>query len=187
MKRMIMSIAALLLVLSAGQALAQSGVTEIGFDMAFSYETESELFGISLPVGGQFETLTGPQGGVRAGFFLSDAVAIEPATSFSLLSGNDDSATAWAFATKLQYHFSTDPTQPRMYVAVGGTFTLFDFSSLDSVTQFGLAGDIGVKLPINEHAGARLAASYTRGFSNDDLDSRNILAALIGISVYLGN
>lgn len=186
MKRMILSAAALLLVVNAGVAFAQSGVTEIGFDMAFSYETESDLFGISLPVGGQLESLTGPQGGVRAGFFVSDAVAIEPSTSFSLLSGNSETATSWAFATKLLYHFSTDPSRARAYLAVGGTFTLFDFSGLDSVTQFGLVGDIGVKLPINEHVGARLAASYTRGFSNQDLESRNILAALFGLSVYLG-
>ena len=73
-----------------------------------------------------------------------------------------------------------------MYVAGGGTFTLFDFGGGDDATQFGVVGDVGVKLPINEHVGARIAASYTHGFDNDDFGNRNILAAVFGISVLLG-
>jgi opacity protein-like surface antigen len=183
--RVVPFLAAGLVIASVDDALAQKGVTELGVDMAFSYETESELFGIMLPGGGSAESIVGPQGAVRIGFFLSDAVSLEPATSFNLLSGDSETLTVWAFALKLQYHFNADPGRARPYLGIGPTFTLVDLGG-ESSSQFGLTGELGVKLPINEHVGARLAASYTRGFENDDFGSRNILAAVFGISVFLG-
>ena len=182
--RQALPVAVLLLFASAVQAIAQRGVTEIGVDMAFAYETETELFGILLPAGGTVENLVGPQGAVRFGFFLSDAVSLEPATSLSLLTGDGETLTSWAFATKLLYHLQTDASRARPYLALGGTFTLV--SNGDSSTQFGGVVDIGVKIPINERVGARLAASYTHGFENDDFYSRNVIAAVFGLSVFLG-
>jgi hypothetical protein len=174
-----------LVVASAGSAVAQKGVTELGVDMAVAYETESEIFSIMLPGGGTTENLYGPQGAFRLGFFLSDAVSLEPATSLSLLSGDGETIWSWAFATKLLYHFTADPSVTRVYLAFGGTFTLFDFGE-ESNTQFGASLDLGAKLPISDRVGGRIAASYTRAFENDDFNTRNILAAIFGISVFLG-
>ena len=181
------SILTAVIVASAGNAMAQQGITELGVDMAAAYETESEIFSIALPGGGTVETILGPQGAVRLGFFLSDAVSLEPATSLSLLSGDGETTFAWAFGTKLLYHFSVDPSKARFYTAVGGTFTLIDLGEfVDSRTQFGASFDLGAKLPISDSVGGRIAASYTRGFGTDSFSSRNILAAIFGISVFLG-
>jgi hypothetical protein len=176
--------------LLAGTARAQQGVTEIGFDMALAYETESEIFSVSVPFGGTFGTLVGPQGGVRVGFFLSDALALEPTVSFQLVSesggdfGDGETSTALGSAVKLVYHFRTDPAASRFFVAGGPTFTWVDLG--DSSTQFGLAGELGVKLPIADRIGARLAAGYMHGFENDDFGSRNVIYGTAGLSVFLG-
>ena len=61
------------LVVSVRPASAQKGVTELGFDMAIAYETESQIFSVTLPLGGSVAALTGPQGGFRAGFELPAA------------------------------------------------------------------------------------------------------------------
>jgi len=179
------ALASLVLLAPIRTASAQQGVTELGVDMAFAYETESETFGIFLPAGGTLENLVGPQGSVRAGFFLSDAVSLEPATSLSFLSGGGDTFTSWALALKLMLHLQTDPSKARPYLAAGGTLNLVDGGG-DSASQLGVVVDVGVKLPIAERIGARLAASYTHGFDNNDFASRNVLAAIFGISMYLG-
>jgi len=176
--------------LLAGTARAQQGVTEIGFDMALAYETESEIFSASLPFGGTLGTLVGPQGGVRVGFFLSDALALEPTVSFQLISygGGDfsdgDTETALGTSVKLLYHFGVDPDATRIYLGAGPTFTWLDLG--DSNTQFGLTGEFGAKLPIASRVGARLAAGYMHGFENDDFGSRNVIYGTAGLSVFLG-
>ena len=104
----------------------------------------------------------------------------------SFASGDGDKIWSWAFATKFLYHFNTDPSVTRFYLAVGGSFTLFDFGPSDSDTQFGASLDLGAKLPISESVGGRIALSYTHGFENDDFANRNIIAAIFGISVFLG-
>jgi hypothetical protein len=171
--------------ISVRPASAQQGVTELGFDMAIAYETESEIFSVSLPLGGSLAALFGPQGGFRAGFFLGDLVSLEPSLNFQLLSGNDETEIAVGSSLRILYHFSADATRSRFFLAAGPTFTLVDFGS-DSSTQFGLNGELGVKLPIADRVGTRLGVGYTRGFETDDFGTRNIIYATAGLSMFLG-
>lgn len=182
--------------LLAGTARAQQGVTEIGFDMALAYETESEIFSLSVPFGGTAGAAVGPQGGLRVGFFLGDALSLEPSVNFQLISygGGDfsdgETTTVLASSVKLLYHFGTNPDASRLYVAAGPTFTWVDID--ESSTQFGLTGEFGVKLPIADRIGARLAAGYMHGFESGDFFSdnyfgeRNVIYGTAGLSVFLG-
>jgi hypothetical protein len=170
------------LVVSVRPASAQKGVTELGFDMALAYETESEVFSVSLPAGGLLSTAYGPQGGFRAGFFLNDVLAIEPALNFQLVSVDDETEIWLGSSVRFLYHFSPDPRDSRFYVAIGPSFTVLD----DDATQLGVLGEFGVKLPIAERVGARLAAGYNHGFENDDLSNRGIIYGTAGLSVLLG-
>jgi hypothetical protein len=173
------------LVVSVRPASAQKGVTELGFDMAIAYETESEVFSVTLPLGGSLAALTGPQGGFRAGFFLGDMVSLEPSLNFQLLSGNDETEIAVGSSLRVLYHFSADATHSRIFLAAGPTFTLVDFGN-ESSTQFGLNGELGVKLPIADRIGARLGVGYTRGFESDEFNTRNIIYGTAGLSMFLG-
>lgn len=174
----------------AGTARAQQGVTEIGFDMALAYETESEIFSLSVPFGGTAGAAVGPQGGLRVGFFLGDAISLEPSVNFQLISSDGETTTVLASSVKLLYHFGTDPDVSRFYVAAGPTFTWVDID--ESSTQFGLTGEFGVKLPIADRIGARLAAGYMHGFESGDFFSdnyfgeRNVIYGTAGLSVFLG-
>lgn len=178
------------IVLMSGTARAQQGVTEIGFDVALAYETESEIFSASLPFGGTLGALVGPQGGIRVGFFLSDALALEPAVNFQLVSysggefADGDTETALGSSVKLIYHFGIEPDVTRVYIGAGPTFTWLDLG--DSNTQFGLTGELGAKLPIADRVGARLAAGFMHGFENDDFGDRNVIYGTAGLSVFLG-
>jgi hypothetical protein len=169
------------LVVSVRPATAQKGVTELGFDMAFAYETESQIFSVTLPLGGSLATIVGPQGGFRVGFFLGDLVSLEPSLNFQLLAGDDDTEVVVGSSLRILYHFSADATRSRFFLAAGPTFSL-----VDSSTQFGLNGELGVKLPIADRIGTRLGVGYTRGFDSDDFNTRNIIYATAGLSMFLG-
>ncbi len=172
--------------------LAQKGSVELGADLSASYnliddidgfETD-DIFQFSLPFGGSTAPLISPQTGFRVGFFVSDAVAIEPVTTFAFLDSGGDNITTWSLAAKLLYHFSPDASRPRFYLGGGGTLSLFSASDSDTETQFGLLGELGVKLPVSDYFGWRLAAGFTRLFESDSLNGQSIIFAAIGFSVF---
>ena len=173
---------------SVRPAFAQQGVTELGFDMAIAYEMESESFSVSLPIGGVVNALFAPPGGLRVGFYLSDAVSVEPSLSvaYLALNGSDNPLTINS-AVKVLYHLSDDPGRTRAYIGAGPSFTFISEGESDS--QFGLLGEIGVKLPISSQVGTRLAAGFMHGFGSDgrfELGDRNIIYLTAGLSVFLG-
>ncbi|MDT8437061.1 MAG: outer membrane beta-barrel protein [Gemmatimonadota bacterium] len=174
-----------LLLATAGSLRAQQGAVEIGVDAAVAYETEAEVFTASAPFGGTIGAFVGPQSGIRVGFFLTDAVALEPVVNFQFVdTSDDDPEAAFASAAKLLYHFSTDPEATRLYVGVGPTLTVINTSDTDS--QFGLTGELGAKVPVQERIGLRFAAGFRHGFDTDDFPETNVIFGTFGLSVFLG-
>ncbi|MEJ2548540.1 MAG: hypothetical protein P8125_12135 [Gemmatimonadota bacterium] len=167
-------------------AFAQQGVTELGFDMALAYETESESFSVSLPIGGVLNSLLAPPGGLRAGFFLSDVTSLEPSLSVAYLALNgSDNPLAISSALKLLYHLSSDPDRTRAYIGVGPSFLYVKDGEQDS-SQFGVLGELGLKIPIAQRVGTRMAAGFMHGFDSDDFSERNMIYLTAGLSVFLG-
>ena len=164
------------------------GGTELGVDMAFSHNMidgiDDNLTQLTLPFGGGQSAFLSPHAGLRAAFYLSPSLAIEPVTTFSYTKLGEGHETAWSFAAKVQYHFSERVTAVRPYLAAGGTFGLLDSNDSDSESQFGVTGEFGLKVPFEDYFGLRVAGGYTRLFENDNLPTQDILFLTVGFSVF---
>ena len=179
-------IATLVLVAASRPAVAQQGVTELGFDMAVAYETTSESFSVSLPIGGVASSVLAPPGGLRVGLHLSDVVSLEPSVSVAYLALNgSDNPLALNSALKLLYHLSGDPDRTRAYVGVGPSFLYLKEGGY-SASQFGLLGELGFKFPVSSRVGTRMAAGFMKGFESDEFSDRNMIYLTAGLSVFLG-
>ena len=154
---------------------AQDGGVELGIDAGFT---------ISIPdEGDNLTSLSVPLQRLRAGFFLSDAMALEPAIAFNVLSGGGSTLTTISASASLLYHLSTDPTASRIYVRGGAGIVYIDADG--SASQFGIEGGLGVKTA-GEPIFLRFEGVFGYNFENDDFQSSIDIGALAGISVVTG-
>lgn len=174
-----LSVALIVSVTSIGWA--QKGAVELGVDMALQYSLTDNVNG--------FETdnvfqIALPTVAVRAGFFVSEALSIEPSLGFSLINVDE---TFWQVRSLvlILYHFKTDPAMSRFFVAVGPSL-LAAGGSGSTATQFGVVGEGGVKLPVADNFALRLAAGVGRFFENDDFIGSWDIFGTFGFSVFLG-
>lgn len=177
----LLAIVVALLVSTTSTGWAQKGAVELGADMSIDFsltdnvdsiETDN-VFQISVPVLA-----------IRAGFFASAALSIEPTLGFTLINVDE---TFWQVQSVvlLLYHFNADPTQSRWFVAVGPSL-LAAGGGGDTATQFGVLGEGGVKLPVAEKFALRLGAGVGRFFENDDFIGSWDIFGRFGFSVFLG-
>lgn len=190
--RVLGALAAIALILP-GSALAQEmsdrgdsnfrGGSELGIDFAFSYNMmdQDNRTQFTAPLGGVSGPYLSPQAGLRYTLYINQNWAFEPVTSFSWIKEGDRNSTAWSLAGKLQYHFTNEVSEARWYGGLGGTFSLLD--NVDTETQFGVTGELGVKLPTTDYFGWRVALGYTHLFENDELSTQDIISLAVGFSV----
>lgn len=177
-------IAPALLVLTARPAAAQHagtpGVLEIGGDASISYETESEVTSIAVPVQQ-----------VRVGVFFSPRLSLEPALGFNRASGGGGSASALDLSLGLVAHLTGVPVGPgqttSLYVRpfgglrrVAGRFE----GQGQSATQFQLGGGLGFKAPLISRLAARAEVFYAHGFDNNNFGSSNDVGLRAGLSFF---
>jgi hypothetical protein len=119
---------------------------------------------------------------IRAGFFMSPAVSIEPSLrlqTFSISGGG--SSTGYGVGLGLLYHFSPSRAANQMYVrpfiGIDGTS-----GSGPSRSYFNFGGGFGVKIPVADRFATRLEANLTHT-SGEGL-SQNAIGLLAGLSVY---
>jgi len=155
-------------------ALAQGRPVELGLDAGVS-------FSLSDPT---VTTVNVPVQDLRAGFFVSDRVSVEPRVALSYVKvENSDALTTATAALGALVHFSGDRNRSQPYFRPFGGLTFVDVGG-GSETQFNLGGGIGVKLPVAERMAARLEADYAHAFETDRFASSDAVALTVGFSFF---
>jgi hypothetical protein len=165
---------ALVALLPWNSAHAQSRPIELGTDLGVSFDFS----------GGETVTsVTVPTSVLRVGFWMNDRVSIEPNVSFSWVHFSDVSATNVNGALALLYHFNTDASRTRPYVAVFPGINHFD-SGIGDATQFYAGAGLGALFPLQERLAFRAEALYSHNFATDTFGSSDEAAARIGLSFF---
>ena len=162
---------------------------ELGIDAALTYESSDAADGVSFTV---------PVPRLRVGFFLSDAVSLEPSLAFNYsrstfhsdLTDEDItiSGSSYVLDFGLLYHFSTDRTKKQVYVRplIGlSGFSSGDDDNDDSASQVAFGAGLGVKLPSTNRLATRLEAGFVhRSEDEPRLPSSNRIYGSVGISFF---
>lgn len=160
------------LTLGGAAAAAAQRPIELGLDAGVTFDLDDP----------KATTLSIPVQGIRAGFFLSDKLSIEPAVAFNWikLSGEDAFSTLGLDAGVL-YHFSTDASRSQLYIRPVAGLTRFGGGG-ESVSQVTVGGGVGVKLPMAERMKLRLEGNIRHGLENDDVPSGTAVGLTVGFS-----
>jgi len=172
--------AALLLLVLTEQARSESGPVELGFDGGFTLSMPVDPDGYDVD---NVATLQFPLQRMRVGFFVSDAVSIEHALGLSYLVVGEESLTEFTAALAGLYHFSVDPARPRLYVGPNGKLSFFSLGSI-SDAQFSIGALFGVKLPVVTRLAVRIEAAYMYAFESESRLAAHDLSATVGFSFF---
>lgn len=155
-------------------ASAQSRPIELGTDLGVAFDF----------AGGQtMTTVSLPTAVLRVGFWMNDRISIEPNVNFTWVHVDGGSATTVNGALALLYHFNTDATRTRPYIAVFPGINHFD-SGFGGVTQFFAGGGLGVLVPLQEQLAFRAEALYSHNFESDEAFGFDEVAARFGFSFF---
>jgi hypothetical protein len=174
-----LSIAILCSLVFAGQGNAQGRPIELGIDLGIEFDIED--------VGDETVKTTGisiPLAYLRAAFYASDQVWIEPRMTLLFLDTEDASTTALNVVGGLGVDFQTDPTRARAYIRPFGSLLYVDTSDRESATQVSLGSGIGVKVPMLERLASRLEGGVSYSFENDDFASGFDIHVTFGFSFF---
>jgi hypothetical protein len=177
--------------LALAQDTAQKKPIELGIDAAIARESED---------GRKVTSLVLPISRFRVGFFLTDAVSLEPSVSFSYyhisrdidIPGFDGTSSGFNYDLDvgLLYHFRTDRTKAQPYVrpflglrgfSADNESPNSDFP--DSGTQVSFGAGLGYKIPLANRVGTRLEVGYSHAGENEPVFSKsNRIFLSIGLS-----
>jgi len=180
----------------AGNVRAQDAIPrkpiELGVDAALSHESED---------GSKLTQFTLPVTQLRVGFFVTDAVSIEPLFAFyysrssreNPISGVETkgSGSSYDLNVGLLYHFQPDRTRSQPYIrpflGIRGYSSEIDapveISNSGSQTSLGAA--IGVKVPVASRLGTRIEAGYRRGLESEpEFPATNTIFLSFGLSFF---
>jgi hypothetical protein len=150
---------------------------ELGFDAGIN----SELSGTNKTT-----SFSAPLQQVRAGFFTSPKVEIEPTLALFTSSTSgvpNSSVTAYGIGAGLLWHLSENRTVNQMYIrpflGFGGVST-----GGASTSTFSFGGGFGVKMPMANRFATRLEANMSRTNAHNGQAAMNRLNLLAGLSVY---
>lgn len=162
---------AVLSVGGAATAAAQRPI-ELGVDAGVMFDLDDpKTTALSIPVQG-----------IRAGFFMSDKLSIEPAVAFNWIKASgEDAFSTLALDAGVLYHLSADASRSQLYVRPVAGVTRFGGGG-ESTSQFNVGGGIGVKLPMSERMKLRLEGSLRHGLESDDMPSGTAAGLTIGFS-----
>lgn len=153
---------------------AQTRPVELGFDG-----------GLNVSFNGSTTTsFSVPFQSVRVGFFVADAVSVEPTVSLNYLKieGLDAIATI-GFSFAALYHFTPDRSKPQPYFRPQAGL-MFVTAGGESASQFHAGGGIGVKVPVTTQLAVRLEAGFQHSFENDDFPRASTITAAVGLSFF---
>lgn len=164
----------LVLSILAAPTLAAQRPVELGIDGGLAFKlNEPTAVQLALPIST-----------FRAGFFVSDAVSIEPRISLDWTKVSElDAFYALSAGLGALFHFGQGGDRARGYVRPFAGLELLGGGG-ESVSQLQVGGGIGVKLPMVSRLAARLEAGVQQGLENDDFQSSTRIYALFGFSFF---
>ncbi len=125
-----------------------------------------------------------PISSLRAGFFLSDAVSLEPAVSVNYVKIEEvDAIYTLGLELGALVHFISDRSRSQPYFRPFAGFQLLAAGG-ESVSQFHAGGGFGVKVPVANQLAVRLEAGFQHAFENEDLSGGNGIIAAVGLSFF---
>ena len=178
------------LVAPVARAQRQSTLVELGIDASFartSFHSEQDVLGRETTV--NVNTIDIPVSVIRAGFFITETVAIEPAFGLHYERVGDGSTSRTMFDIGLPIYLSPNRRENQIFIrpVVGLSHISSDppTGSGNSDTQVNVGVGLGIKMPISDRFAARIEAQYRHAPKSDNLSSYDQIAALAGLSVYV--
>jgi len=164
-----------MMVLFVGGARRAAGQTGVEFGVDAAYErvsASSEALGNPT-----FSIFALPMQTVRVGFYLQDAVSVEPRFGFTRISSEDGSSNTQVRASLAGLYLlgQADGGDPRLFLSLvtGLDYGKVALEKADaSVVQLRAGGGAGIHLPVRGRLLFRSSAEYHRSF-----ESRKALAA----------
>lgn len=156
-----------------GGADASNPPVELGFDAALVFDLSGGGNALQFPVQH-----------VRAGFFLSPTLSLEPSLGLqSFDASGSDRATVYDIGLGLLWHLTPSRAANQLYLRpfvdlVGASGS----GNSESALSFG--GGVGVKMPVGNRFATRLEGYLSHTGEHDGFDSNNQLGILFGLSVY---
>jgi outer membrane protein with beta-barrel domain len=185
--RRITSLVALSLLTIASTASAQrssaarSDNSNMPIELGFDAGINSELSGTNKTTAFQ-----APLQQIRAGFFMSPTVSIEPTLSLATQSTSgvaNSSVTAYAIGTGVLWHLSDNRSANQIYLRPYLGFAGISTSGA-SASAFSFGGGVGYKMPMANRFATRLEANMSRTNAHNGVPAMNQLNLLAGLSVY---
>ena len=177
--------------LGEAQDSGQRKPIELGLDAALARESGDDFSSTSFTL---------PVTRLRAGFFLSDKVSLEPSLSFSYASTTNEnpitgdeftnSGMSYDLIVSMLYHFRADRTQSQPYlrpfVGLRGFNSDSDRDEFDgSGTQTSFGAAFGFKFPVSGRVGTRVEAGYTHHAENEpEFRGTNVIFLGVGLSFF---
>jgi len=172
------------------RAQRQSTLVELGIDASFarqSIHSEPDALGREVTV--NVNTIDIPLGVIRAGFFITESVAIEPAFGLHYQRVGDASTSQTVFDIGLPIYLSPNRRENQIFIrpVVGLSHITSDpaTGSGRSDTQANVGVGLGIKMPLSDRFATRIEAQYRHAPKSDRLSAYDQIAALAGISVYV--
>lgn len=150
------SLPAVLLALALATPAAAQRPVELGID--------GSIARTSFDGGAGLTTFQIPIQRVRAGFGLSESLALEASTAIDYFNFDGAEILAIGLGAGLFHHFKTDRAVTRPYLGVTSALFFVDVSDVDSDTDFALGAEGGLKMPMSDRLDFRLGAFLARQF-----------------------
>lgn len=178
------------LVAPTARAQRQSTLVELGIDASFarqSFHSEPDQAGRQVTV--NVNTIDLPLGVIRAGFFITESVAIEPAFGLHYEHFGAFTTSGTVFDIGVPIYLSPNRRENQIFIrpVVGLNHVSNDEpnASNNSDTQVNVGVGLGIKLPISDRFASRIEAQYRHAPKSDQRSAYDQIAALAGISVYV--
>jgi hypothetical protein len=168
----------------------RSGGAEIGVDGEIRRELTNDP---------QVTIAEFPISRIRAGFFVSPIISLEPAVHLTYLSSNGETDTGADLLVGVLFHFQPDRRRPQPYVRPFVELTHSSFTVVsdipggvtqrqsESFSETALGAGLGIKLPLTAALSTRIEGAYGHTLKRDGIEGRNAVSLLIGLSYFTGH
>jgi hypothetical protein len=183
---------ALLASIANAQRQQNSTLVELGIDASFarqSFHSEPNRAGQEITT--NVNTIDIPLGVIRAGFFLTPNIALEPAFGLHYEHVGEVSTSGTVFDVALPIYLTGTRRENQIFIrpVVGLNHISSDATSTNDVdrsdTQINVGVGLGIKMPLSDRFAARFEAQYRHAPKSDERSAYDQIAALAGISVYV--
>jgi Outer membrane protein beta-barrel domain len=166
-----------LLALSSPAVAQKATPVELGVDGALAFDLDSP----------RSTSLVIPVQRLRAGFFVTPTISLEPALSLNHFSFDGNSSTDLDFVAGVLFHLNPSRASAQPYIRPFMEILHRSFdgdTDSDSFNTAALGGGIGIKIPIADRFAWRLEGAYSHIFERDRVPSQNVLSAYFGFSFF---